>query len=107
MSRVVQSVDLAQASVGMVLAEDLRDDGGKVLLPAGATLGEATLASLRRRGIASLNVVGEAPPAADEAALRAERERQCARLERLFRASAGQGASARLLELLRDYRRSG
>lgn len=106
MSGVAQHIALDQAGAGMVLAADLCDDGGKVLLPAGATLSAASLASLRRRGVASLEIVGAAPPA-DEGALRAERERQCQRLEYLFRASADQGAGARLLALLLDYRRSG
>jgi hypothetical protein len=106
MSGALQTVGLEQANAGMVLAEDLRDDGGQVLLPAGATLSEATLLSLRRRGIASLNVVGDAP-APDAAALQAERERQCQRLARLFRASATQGATGRLLDHLLAYRRNG
>lgn len=106
MSGAPQMVGLEQASAGMVLAADLCDDAGQVLLPAGATLSEATLLSLRRRGVASLNVVGQAP-APDAAAVQAERERQCLRLVRLFRASATEGATGRLLEHLLAYRRSG
>ena len=106
MSGMVQTITLDHARAGMVLAADLCD-GGKVLLPAGASLSEASLMSLRRRDIACLTVVGEDAVPADQAALLAGRERQCVRLGHLFRNSAGVGASAHLLALLLDYRRSG
>ncbi|NHZ42042.1 hypothetical protein [Massilia aquatica] len=115
MSTIEESIGIDEASEGMVLACDLRDAGGAVLLPAGATLGAASLASLRRRGIERLQVVGaldSADAALDAAALQAERERQCARLQHLFRrclnGAAGNagGASALLLERLLAYRAS-
>lgn len=112
MTTIEQSIGIDDASEGMVLACDLRDAGGAVLLPAGATLSAASLASLRRRGIDHLQVVG-APDSADAeldaAALQAERERQCARLHHLFRRclnGAAGGASALLLERLLAYRGS-
>ncbi|NHZ99340.1 hypothetical protein [Massilia sp. CCM 8734] len=112
MMPVEDTIGIDDAIEGMVLACDLRDAGGAVLLPAGATLGAAALASLRRRGIEQLQVVGSmnaADAALDAAALQAERERQCARLEHLFRRclnGASGGASAMLLERLLAYRRS-
>ena len=106
------SIGIDDASEGMVLACDLRDAGGAVLLPAGATLGASSLASLRRRGIERLQVVGAVDSAdaeRDAAAHQAERERQCARLHHLFRrclnGPAG-GASTVLLERLLAYRGS-
>lgn len=108
MSGTTRTIGIDEASEGMVLAEDLRDSGGAVLLPAGATLGAASLASLRRRGIDQVQVVGAAD-VIDDAALEAERERQCARLQRLFRrcqTAPGSGASAVLFERLLAYRRS-
>ncbi|ATQ78186.1 hypothetical protein CR152_29510 [Massilia violaceinigra] len=108
MTPAEDTIDIDDASEGMVLAQDLRDAGGGVLLPAGATLSASSLASLRRRGIEQIQVVGAAPPV-DEAAVRAERERQCARLEHLFRRSlsgAPASASAVLYERLLAYRRS-
>ncbi|RSZ57413.1 hypothetical protein HF313_11790 [Massilia atriviolacea] len=108
MTSTVQTIGIDAASEGMVLAGDLRDAGGAVLLPAGATLGASSLASLRRRGIEQLEVLGAAEPL-DQAALQAERERQCARLEHLFRRCLGgppAGASAVLFERLLAYRRS-
>ncbi|NHZ93370.1 hypothetical protein F2P45_30825 [Massilia sp. CCM 8733] len=119
MSTLEDSIGIDDASEGMVLACDLRDAGGAVLLPAGATLGAAALASLRRRGIERLQVVGAVDPdassaddALDAAARQAERERQCARLQHLFRrcmngsAGGAGGASAVLFERLLAYRGS-
>ena len=119
MTTIEESIGIDDASEGMVLACDLHDAGGAVLLPAGATLGAASLSSLRRRGIERLQVVGAvdsaadpAKAAADAAAQQAERERQCARLQHLFRrclngsAGAAGGASALLLERLLAYRAS-
>jgi hypothetical protein len=104
MSSSEQMIDIDAASAGMVLAADLKDASGVVLLPAGATLSESSLNSLRRRGIEQIGVLQDAAPE-DAAALQAERVRQCARLQRLFRRSAEVGASAKLLERLTSYRK--
>ena len=101
-----QLIGIDAAIEGMVLAHSLLDPGGAVLLPAGATLSAASLNSLRRRGIEQLQVVAEAEPP-DQEQLKAERERQCQRLERLFRRSAGSGATGLLLGRLTDYRNGG
>ncbi|MEO7495813.1 MAG: hypothetical protein ABIT83_04890 [Massilia sp.] len=103
------TIDIDDASAGMTLADDLHDSRGAVLLPAGASLSEATLNSLRRRGIERLCVQAAAAASepADDAALEGERERQCARLQRLFRRSAGVQASDALLARLVQYRRQG
>ncbi|MDQ1830535.1 hypothetical protein [Massilia scottii] len=108
MTPAEETIDIDDASEGMVLAQDLRDAGGGVLLPAGATLSASSLASLRRRGIEQVQVVGAASPV-EEATVRAERERQCARLERLFRrclTGSPANASAVLFERLLAYRGS-
>ncbi len=59
MARRNQEIALAEASPGMVLSDDLLDAQGQVLLPAGATLTEAVIASLTRRGVDSLPIQGE------------------------------------------------
>lgn len=102
-STLEATITIDDAEEGMVLSQNLLDAGGAVLLPAGATLSAASLSSLRRRGIEQLHVAvaAEAP---DAAAVQAERERQCQRLERLFRKSAAIGASGKLLERLHNYR---
>ena len=100
------SIEIDAAVEGMVLARNLLDNHGGVLLPAGASLTAASLNSLRRRGIEQLQVVAEAEPP-DQEQLKAERERQCQRLERLFRRSAASGATGLLLGRLTDYRNGG
>jgi hypothetical protein len=96
-------VSIDDATEGMVLAQNLLDGGGAVLLPAGATLSASSINSLRRRGIEQLQVALEAEPV-DQAALQAERERQCVRLQQLFRKNVAVGASGKLLERLHNYR---
>jgi hypothetical protein len=101
----VQQMAIADVVAGMVLAEALCDHGGGVLLPAGATLTDATLSALRRRGIDSLGVLGD--QAVDDHAVddQAERARRCARLAHIFRNSAEVDATGALLERLQRYRR--
>ena len=82
MSRRSDRISLDEASPGMVLADDLLDEQGKILLPAGATLSESSIASLRRREIDTLPVCGEKVSEVDNAAA-IEMHRQ--RLARLFR----------------------
>ena len=101
------SIALEEANEGMALAAQVCDANGNLLLPAGAVLSAAMLAALARRGVGAVVVVGPPLDEAGMAAREAERERQCARLARLFRASADQGASAQLLECLLAYRRNG
>ncbi|HEV7815823.1 MAG TPA: hypothetical protein VGP06_12075 [Janthinobacterium sp.] len=103
-------IALADAVPGMVLAADLTDAQGSVLLPGGVALSAVNLASLRRRGIEHCSIVDSdrgnaAPDAADDNAAARGRERRLERLTRLFRASAGIGATALLLQLLIAYRR--
>jgi hypothetical protein len=103
-------IDIEQAAAGMVLARDLKDATGSVLLLAGATLSEGNLASLRRRGVAACVVLQESADGereADAAAAAAERERRLQRLAHLFRHSAGEQATPQLLRLLNDYRQNG
>ncbi|MBC7858910.1 MAG: hypothetical protein H7Z39_09055, partial [Burkholderiaceae bacterium] len=53
-------IDIEQAEAGMVLARDLKDAAGSVLLLAGASLSAGNLASLRRRGVSACFVLIEA-----------------------------------------------
>lgn len=98
----VRRIELDQACAGMVLAEALCDAHGGVLLAQGASLTDATLAALRRRGVEHCSIV--CAPQVDPAARARERERQLARLQRLFRHSGSGEAGATLLKLLTDYR---
>ena len=98
-------IGLDQAAAGMTLAAALLDAHGGVLLPRDAALTDATLASLRRRGIERCVVWAEveAESPADAAAREREQERQLQRLDRLFRHS-GDDARPELMQLLADYR---
>lgn len=96
-------IALDDAVENMVLAHDLLDAGGAVLLPAGAILSASSLSSLRRRGIEQLQVVPTAAPP-DPAALAAELERRTVRLASLFRHSVSCGATGRLLDQMITYR---
>jgi hypothetical protein len=75
-------VTLDEASPGMVLSDDLLDAQGGVLLPAGVTLSESTINSLRRREVELLPILGEELPDADDAA---SMEKHKERLQQLFR----------------------
>lgn len=97
------TVDIDAAVEGMVLACDLCDAGGNVLLGQGATLSEASLRSLRRRGVEQLQVAGE-EEAVDDAAAAAERQRRCERLTHIFRRSADSLATPSFLAQLKRYR---
>jgi hypothetical protein len=108
MSGPGKTIALDDATAGMVLAVDLCDDGGAVLLPAGATLSDASLKSLGRRGVETLSVQDdELDGASGGAPSEAEQLRRCARLERLFRRSMGVGASAALFGYLQRFRKEG
>jgi endonuclease/exonuclease/phosphatase (EEP) superfamily protein YafD len=75
-------VTLDEASPGMVLSDDLRDAQGSVLLPAGVTLSESTINSLRRREVDMLSIQGDELPEVDDAATLEKRKE---RLQQLFR----------------------
>ena len=95
-------IALDDASAGMVLAADLVDGGGAILVPRGATLTDSLLGALRRRGVERCAIVVDEE--VDTAGLERERQRSLQRLERLFRHTAGMPGSALLLARLRDYR---
>ena len=77
-----KQVELDDAVAGMVLADDVLDGQGGVLLPQKTALTDALLTSLRRRGIDTVYVVNDD---ISEEELNAERQRVQRRLARLFR----------------------
>jgi hypothetical protein len=103
MSSAYKLTELGRAQPGMVLATDLLDRQGQILLPQGAILTESSLASLGRHGVDMLPIVqaGTPEPAVDAAAVQA-------RLDHLFRkndaASADDWATAHLRRYIEDYR---
>jgi hypothetical protein len=96
-----KEVDLDDAAAGMVLASEVLDHQGSVLLPAGAALSEQLLTSMRRRGIDSVRIVDDSVSSAE---LEAERERVAQRLDHLFRRPDGGAAQAQLRAELSAYR---
>ncbi len=65
MSEIVQ-VALEDVPTDAVLAADLRDDQGRILLAVGALLSEAKVAVLRRRGIALVPITASEVLSSDE-----------------------------------------
>lgn len=94
-------IDLDEAATGVVLSRDVLDGKRGVLLPRGATLTEALLRSLQRRGVQTISVLDDA--VSDEQ-LQAERERVQQRLERQFRAAGTARGGQALLAALTQYR---
>ena len=105
MSADSQDIDIGAVLPGMVLAADLKDERGAVLLRRGTALNQVHLAALRGRGIKHCKIVVEAPGAG--AALAHKQARLQQRLARLFRHSAGIEASDALFQLLVHYRQNG
>lgn len=76
-------IDVARAEAGMVLASDVLDLRGRVLIPAGAELKDKHVRALPAWGVTRVEVQGaeaEAPPPVDEWALAAA----ASEMERLF-----------------------
>ena len=91
---------LDQAAPGMILANDMHDAGGNLLLKSGTSLTESTLASLQRYDIGSFAVLGEESAVDDTAA----RELIQRRLAKLFRGCSDGAASRSLRDWLIQYR---
>ena len=89
MTASYRHLPLAEVQPGMVLSDELLDQQGQVLLPAGAVLTETMLERMPAHGIESLAVVDERP--ADPAQLAAEREAQLARIAATIRTMAKTG----------------
>ncbi len=88
-------IALTDALPGMLLSDPVTDTRGNVLLPGGTVLTEALLSSLQRHQIDFIAIATDAISAVDADA---ERDRQIARVEWLFRqpgavANAATGAA--------------
>ncbi|MDD5330710.1 MAG: hypothetical protein PHX38_11950 [Sulfuricella sp.] len=97
---------LERAEVGMVLAQDVLDAGGGCLLAQGGELTEASLASLRRRGVDHVVVaVAEEALSAEQRAAREAEMR--ARIDRLFRKAGSDPMLLKLHATILQYRLAG
>jgi hypothetical protein len=101
MARQIQQLALELVPVGSVLAKEIRDAGGSVLLMAGCTLTESTLQSLQRRSIDTACVYVEAPADAERDAAR--RQQIEARLQLLLRCTGDSAASSQLKTALLEF----
>ena len=101
MSTHSQYLPLSKVKAGMVLADDLLDKRGHVLLPAGLSLSEATLHAIAAHDIHQLHVESSPMSSADSAALQAH---QLARLDLIFRQHPYTYPNSELERLLRLYR---
>jgi len=86
---------------GMVLATDLLDQQGHILLPSGATLTDAMLRSLAHHEIDQLCVVKES---VSEDEIKETQKHQLERLHILFRHASDNHATTSLKQYLQNYR---
>lgn len=94
MNASVRHVPLNEVAAGDMLAEDVTDAGGRILVSRGAPVTGAILASLRRRGIETIAVaIAEDNAAPDPSTRRAIIEQEM----RIRFRRAGHGAASRLL----------
>jgi hypothetical protein len=96
-----KQVGIDDASAGMVLADEVCDRQGNVLLAKGTQLSDSTLAALRRRGVEGVRVEDDG---VSPEQLAAAREEVAVRVGHLFRAAHGGAADAFLREQITAYR---
>lgn len=103
--KIVRTVPLAEAEEGMVLAADVCDDAGQVLLSEKIGLTAARIASLAKRGVGVVQVEEEKTMTEEEMeALRADMRR---RVEHVFRHAEGDPVMIQLKETVLAYRLQG
>lgn len=101
MSNGYKLMALSEVRPGMMLSDDLLDRQGQLLLPKGAALTDASIASVGRHGIGMLPIISgnAAPPDAAQVN---------ARLDRLFRHNErddnADWATGILRRFVEDYR---
>lgn len=100
MDEVIERIRLDQARPGMVIAIDVTDAQGRALLPRGAVLRDARLATLRRHNITRLTIVPQAQAGGADARIAVLRER----VERLFRKRGDSPLMRRFERAVLDYR---
>lgn len=107
MSKKHPYIALAQVHPGAILAEDLLDKVGHVLLPAGTELTASMLKAIANHHIHQLpiqSVDTDPSSLASSEHVSANREHQLERLNQLFRHSPQDGPTATLKMYLEKYR---
>lgn len=100
MDEVIERIRLDEACAGMVIAVDVTDAQGRVLLPRGAALRATLLASLRRHNITLLTIVPQAQAGGADSRIAVLRER----VKWLFRKRGDSPLMRRLERAVLDYR---
>ena len=98
-----QYLSIQKITAGMVLADDLMDKQGHVLLPAGATLTEGMLKSLAHHDIHQLSILVDEVPG-DELNRALENQKKIDRLEQLFRKRPYESPTSTLQIYIQKYR---
>ncbi|MFZ6726373.1 hypothetical protein ACO0K2_12855 [Undibacterium sp. MH2W] len=101
MSKHSHYLPLANVTEGMMLAEDLLDKVGHILLPAGTQLTASMLQSIGHHHILQLCVQMDD---ADALEVKKEQQEKLARVERLFRTQENQEPAKTLKQYLVHYR---
>lgn len=96
---------LEQLEAGMVLAQSVCDAGGGCLLAQGAELSDATIASLRRRGVDHAMVAVEEILTPEQRIAREAEVRE--RVKHLFRKAGDDPMLLKLRATLLQYRLAG
>ena len=97
MNRQHTQISLDEAEPGMILADDLFDARGQVLLPAGAALTPTILSALQRRDIGTMSILGDEIPEIDNSKNLEEHEQ---RLASVFRKQSDDDMAT---EILRQF----
>ncbi len=100
MDEVTERIRLDQACAGMMIAVDVTDAQGRVLLPRGAVLRATRLASLRRNNITLLTIVPQAQAGGADSRIAVLRER----VEWLFRKRGDNLLMQQLERVVLEYR---
>jgi hypothetical protein len=98
-----QYISIKNIMPGMVLADDLMDKHGRILLPAGTSLTEKILKSIAQHQILQLSiVVSELPGKEQDRSL--ERQKKIDRVAQLFRHGPYESPTDLLQEYILKYR---
>ena len=98
-----QYLSIKNIKPGMILADDLMDKLGRILLPAGTLLTEKALKSIAQHHILQLSIfVNELPGEEHDPEL--ERQKKIDRLKQLFRHGPYQSPTNLLEEYIVKYR---
>jgi len=105
MSDAIRTIPIEQATPGMVLAEDLRQNADNILLPRALILSEKHLTSLRRRGVKEISVIAADTTALySPAELQAMREATKLQVQRQFRHARQDPTTQALYRTVLEYR---